>query len=358
MSDIEFLKERGIFSVHATAVMPYHLDEQKKIVVDYDKVTEDKIAKDAALSTVPNIGVPSAFLTYIDPQVTTILFAATNASKLFGAEVRKGSWTDQYMNFPVEEIAGGVTPYSDFTSNVSADVNYSFPSRENFLFQTTLKYGELELETAGKARLQLSSAKQRAAASILARAHNKFYLYGVAGKQVVGALNDPNLNAVLTPISLNGKTTWADKVADTNNTATIANVIFNDIAKVVNEIMGNNAGHVDALTHFVLAVASDRFSYLSIPNAYGSKSALTLLKENFPNMEVIQLPELSTSSGSMLYLSVPELEGEPTAENAFSEKMRLSRVVPDMSYMRQKAIGGTWGCVVRRPSLIARMTGI
>lgn len=358
MSDINFLKERGIFSQYATSVMPYHLDEQKKIVVDYDQMTEEKVAKDAALSSVPNVGIPAPFLTYIDPQVTTILFAATNASKVFGEEVRKGSWTDQFMNFPVEEIVGGVTPYSDFTSNTSADVNYNYPSRENFLFQTTIKYGDREMETAGKARLQLSSAKQRAAASILARAHNAFYLYGVAGKQVVGALNDPNLNAVLTPIALNSKTTWADKLADTNNTATIANVIYADVAKLVNEIMGNNGAYVNNLTHFVLAVAPDRYSYLTIPNAYGNKTALTLLKENYPNMEVLQLPELNTTSGAMLYLTVPELNGEPTAENAFSEKMRFSRVVPDMSYIKQKVIGGTWGCIVRRPSLISRMTGI
>ena len=358
MSDINFLKERGIFSQYAVSVMPYHLDEQKKIVVDYDQMTDEKVAKDAALSSVPSIGLPAPFLTYIDPQVTTILFAATNASKLFGEEVRKGSWTDQFMNFPVEEIVGGVTPYSDFTSNTSADVNYNYPSRENFLFQTTIKYGDLEMETAGKARLQLSSAKQRAAASILARAHNAFYLYGVAGKQVVGALNDPNLNAVLTPISLNSKTTWADKLADTTNTATIANVIYADVAKMVNEVMGNNGAYVNNLTHFVLAVAPDRYSYLTVPNAYGNKTALTLLKENYPNMEVIQLPELNTASGAMLYLTVPELNGEPTAENAFSEKMRFSRIVPDMSYIKQKAIGGTWGCIMRRPSLISRMTGI
>lgn len=355
---IEFLKERGISSPYAGAVMPYHLDANKQIVVDYDKVTPAKMAQDAALSgTVPNIGVPSPFVTYLDPQITTILFAVMNATKLFGEEVRKGSWVDQFMNFPVEEIAGDVTPYSDFTSNVSTDVNYNFPSRENFLFQTTIKYGDRELETAGKARLQLSSTKQRAAASILARAHNKFYLYGVAGKQVIGALNDPNLNASLTPVSVNSKTTWADKTADQGNNATIANIIFNDVAKLVNEVMGNNAGNVDQNTRFVLAVASDRFTYLTIPNSFGL-TAMNLIKSNFPNMEVIQLPELSTASGSMLYLTVPELVGEPTAECAFSEKMRFSRIRQDTTFIEQKAIGGTWGCVVRRPNLVATMTGI
>ena len=358
MNDIEFLKERGISSPYAVGVMPYHIDDQKRVVVEYDKLTDSKIAQDAALSgTVANIGIPSAFVTYLDPQITTTLFAATNATKLFGQEVRKGSWVDQYMNFPVEEIAGDVTPYSDFTSNVSTDVNYNFPSRENFLFQTSLKYGGRELETAGRARLQLASRKQRAAAEIIARAHNKFYLYGVAGKQVVGILNDPNLNAAVTPITVNSKTTWADKVADTNNTAIVANVIFNDIAKLVGEVMGNNGANVDQNTPFVLAVASDRYQYLTMPNQFG-RSALNLLSDNYPNMTVIQLPELTTASGSMMMLVVPELLGEATGECAFSEKMRFSRIKADTTFFEQKAIGGTWGGIVRRPNLIARMSGI
>lgn len=357
-ADIQFLKDRGISSPYAVAVMPHHVDESTKgIVLDYSKLTADKIAQDAAMSSVPNIGVPAALVTYIDPTITTILFGAMNATKLFGEEVRKGSWTDQYMNFPVEEISGDVTPYSDFTDNVSSDVNYSFPSRQNFLFQTTMKYGLRESEVAGKARLELAGAKQRAAASILARAHNRFYLYGVAGKQVIGALNDPNLNASLTPVSVNSKTTWSDKVADTTNAGTVANVIYNDVAKLVNELMGNNAGNVDQNTKFVLAVASDRYSYLQIPNSFGI-TALQMLKSNYPNMEVIQLPELATASGSMLYLSVPELFGEPTAECAFSEKMRMGTVEVKTTSFLQKAFGGTWGCVIRRPNLVSTMTGI
>ena len=357
MNDLQFMKERGISSPYASAVMPYHLEEGKNVVLDLHKLTPAKMAQDAALSTVPNVGVPSAILTYLDPTITTILFAAMNATKLFGEEVRKGSWVDQFMNFSVEEIAGDVTPYSDFTDNTTSEVNYNYPSRENFLFQTSLKYGLRELETAGKARVELSGAKQRAAAQILARAHNRFYLYGVAGKQVIGALNDPNLNAALTPVSVNGKTTWTDKVADQGNTSTISNVIYNDVAKLVSELMGNNAGNVDQNSKFVLAVASDRYTYLTMPNSFGL-TALNLLKNNYPNMEVIQLPELATASGSMLYLTVPELMGERTAECAFSEKMRFGTVETRSTSWQQKAFGGTWGCIVRRPNLISTMTGI
>lgn len=355
-NELNYLKSLGIQSPYAVDVMPYHRDQKGAIVTDYHKLNEQKIAQDAAMSTVKNVGIPSAFVTYLDPQVTTILFAVMNATKLFG-ETKKGDWNDAFMTFPVEEIVGDVTPYSDFTNNVTSDVNYEFPTRENFVFQTAIKYGLREQEHAAKARIEYAGGKQRAAANVLARAHNRFYLYGVANKKIYGALNDPNLNASETPISVNGKTTWSDKTADAGNAATISNVIYNDVAKLVNVMMKTNAGNVDQNTKFVLAIASDRITYLQTPNSFGL-TAMDLLKSNFPNMEVIQLPELSTDAGSMLYLTVPELLGEPTAECAFSEKMRFGNVETYSTHWVQKAVGGTYGCVIRRPNLIVSMTGV
>lgn len=354
--EIQFLADRGVSSPYAVRLMPYERDAQGNIVVNYRGLSDKQIAQDAAMSTAPNVGIPSAYLTYLDPQITTILFAVTNATKLF-SEIRKGTWTDQFANFPVEEIVGDVTPYSDFTNSVSTDVNYNFPTRENFVFDTTLKYGLREQETAGKAKLDYAGSKQRAAANILARAHNRFYLYGVANKQIYGALNDPNLNPSETPVSVNSKTTWAEKVADSNNTPTLSNVLFNDIAKLVTSLVGNNGGNVDNNTPMVLAIASDRYNYLTYTNAFGL-SVLDLIKSNYPNMTIIQLPELSTDAGSMLYLTVPELLGEPTAENAYSEKMRFTNIETYSTSWMQKAVGGTWGCIIRRPNLVATMTGI
>ena len=356
MNDIQRLKELGISSPYAVKVMPYHRDEQNHIVTDYHKLSDAQIAQDAALSTVPNVGVPAAYVTYLDPMVTQILFAVMNATKLYG-ETKKGDWADQYMNFPVTEITGDVTPYSDFTNQVSSDVNSEFPSRQNFLFQTAIKYGDLEESTAAKARLNYAGMKQQAAAEIIARAHNRFYLYGVANKNVYGALNDPNLPESETPVSVNSKTTWADKVADQGNNATISNIIYNDIAKLVNAMMSNNGGNLDQNSPYVLAVASDRYSYLSIPNSFGL-TALQLLKQNFPNMTIIQLPELQTDSGSMLYLTVPTFMGQPSGENAYSEKMRFGRVEVYSTHYVQKAMGGTWGCVIRRPNFVATMLGV
>ena len=45
-----------------------------------------------------------------------------------------------------------------------------------------------------------------------------------------------------------------------------------------------------------------------------------MLKDNYPNLKIIQLPELSTASGEMLYLIAPELFASKTAELAYPKR--------------------------------------
>lgn len=352
MNDFEKAKLKGIGGVNVQGFMSY-TEDSGSIVVDYEQ-TEKRLARDAALQTSVSVGVPSVFTTYIDPQVVPILFGALNASKVM-ADEKKGDRYDKFMTFTVEEYAGKVTPYSDFTGNVSTDVNYEYPVRENFLFQTVIKYGDLEAGIAAKAKLNLVSSKQRAAAYIIGMAHNKFALYGVGGKKIYGMLNDPNLPTSIAPISINSKSTWADKI--TSDPEKGANIIFNDINKLWAQIASNNGGHADQNGRIVLAISNTMSSYLSTPNSFGL-SAIAMLKKAFPLLEVIQLPELSTAAGEMLFMVVPEAMGTETGNTCYSEKYFMGRVIPQLSHYEQKVFGGTWGTVIKRPSMIATMVGI
>lgn len=351
---IELAKRAGISAQAGLKFMAYDADANG-VRVNYDKTLNDmNIARDAAMATAPTVGIPAAALTYIDPTVTTILFGKMAATELF-SEVRKGDWTDKYMEFPVVEMVGNVSPYDDNSDAGSSDMNQEYPVRQNYSFQTMIKYGQREMETGARAGLQVASGKQKSAAFVIQNAHNQFYLYGVKGKQIWGILNDPNLPVSETPISVDSASTWEAKAGKRPDS--IANLIFNDISKLVSSLIGRNAGNVDANTPMRLAIGSKRFGYLTMPNTFG-KTALQLIKENYVNMEVIQLPQLDTAEGSKLYLCVPELAGEATAENAFAEKMRFFEPIRQSSSYTQKAIGSTWGGVVKRPTLVATMTGI
>lgn len=372
MLTIDMLKAQGISTDygHLTRIMPYH-EENGKIVLDPvagRQLAQDcarfhrTMAQDAALTTAANTSFPVFYFTYLDPRIVEVLFGALNAAR-FMAPTKYGSWTDEQAQFAVEEMTGDVTPYADFADNGVTDVNYNFPVRQHFRYQTTLRYGDLETEKAGEAKLSLVARKQNATAQIMARAENKFQLYGVAGKQIYGMLNDPNLNATISPnaIPKTGSTssetlsTWEDKCGQDPDKA--ANYVFNDINDLIVELSEKNEGNFDQQARIILGISPGRFPYLTLPNQYG-KTAAQLLKENYPNIEIVQLPELSTDGGEMLYMIVPEVLGDETGFTAFSEKYRLSRMVPHATSFEQKAFAGTWGCVIRRPSFIARMLGI
>ena len=183
----------------------------------------------------------------------------------------------------------------------------------------------------------------------MARAENAFQLYGVKGMEIYGLLNDPNLPASITPRSIGGNTTWESKIdADPNNASTL---VFNDVNKLIGELMARNGGLIDANTPMILGISNKQL------NNFG-KSALELLKGNYPALTVVQLPELSTISGEMLYLTVPELLGDMTGETAYSRAYMLGRLVPKLSAWEQKATASTFGCVIRRPNLVATMLGV
>ena len=208
--DFELARQKGISSPYAVGFMPYTVKDGR-ITVDY-AAAQRQLAMDSAASTAPNIGAPAALYTYIDPRIVQVLFGVTNASKFF-APNKVGSWEQDFATFEVEEIEGNVSPYNDYADGVTSDVNYNFPSRQIYRYQTTIKYGDLESDKASAAKIPLVSRKQFAAAEIIARAENKFQMYGVKGIQSYGMLNDPNLPEPVSPISTGGKSTWADKVA-------------------------------------------------------------------------------------------------------------------------------------------------
>lgn len=160
----------------------------------------DQLANDAAMVTAANSGVPVEFTSYIDPMVIPILTATRGAREIFG-EAKKGDWTTSYARFQTSEITGEVEAYTDYGQGGASDVNPTFPVRTQYIYQTNIRYGDREVDVASRARLQLAADKQRAAATVIDIASNKFALYGVAGLEIYGLLNDPNLPAAVSSVA-------------------------------------------------------------------------------------------------------------------------------------------------------------
>lgn len=309
----------------------------------------DQLANDAAMVTAANSGVPVEFTSYIDPMVIPILTATRGAREIFG-EAKKGDWTTSYARFQTSEITGEVEAYTDYGQGGASDVNPTFPVRTQYIYQTNIRYGDREVDVASRARLQLAADKQRAAATVIDIASNKFALYGVAGLEIYGLLNDPNLPAAVTTLpNADTKTLWAEKSTKE---------IYEDVLYLFGKMADRGAGHIDANTELVLATSPATQVQLGKATDFNI-SARQMLETYFPRIRFVALPELATAtSGNSILLVAPTIEGLPTAQIGFSEKFRAMRLIPESSSFHQKFVGSSYGTIVYRPFAIGKMTGV
>ena len=309
------------------------------------------LAQDAALITTPNTTVPAEILAYIDPTVVEIMTAPRRAREIF-TEEKKGTWTTPYAKWRRDEYVGSITPYSDYANGVTSDTNSDWQQREQFLYQTTISYGDLELAVSSEAKINLAAAKQKAAAQIMDIAANRFYLLGVANKDIYGILNDPNLPSAITAASVivNGSPTtkWEDKTTTQ---------IYNDILALYAELQTQSQGWIDQATPLKFIISPTMNHFLGVATDYNI-SVLDMLNKYFTNLTVVTLPEMTTGGGELVMMVAPEVNAQKTGVLAFGEKLMAGRVVPDMSSFRQKFTAGTYGGIIHQPFAVAAMTGI
>lgn len=309
----------------------------------------DQLANDAAMVTAANSGIPVEFTSYIDPMVIPILTATRGAREIFG-EAKKGDWTTSYARFQTSEITGEVEAYTDYGQGGASDVNPTFPVRTQYIYQTNIRYGDREVDVASRARLQLAADKQRAAATVIDIASNKFALYGVAGLEIYGLLNDPNLPAAVSPLpNADSKTLWAEKSTKE---------IYEDVLYLFGKMADRGAGHIDANTELVLATSPATQVQLGKATDFNI-SARQMLETYFPKIRFVALPELATETGgTSILLVAPTIEELPTAQIGFSEKFRAMRLIPESSSFHQKFVGSSYGTIIYRPFAIGTMTGV
>lgn len=309
-----------------------------------------RIAQDAALITTPNTTVPAELLAYIDPMVIEILTAPRRAREIFGEE-KKGDWTTPYMKWRVDEMTGKTEPYSDYANGTTSGVNSEWQTRVQYVFQTSITYGDFEVDMSSTAKVNLAASKQRAAANVIDIDQNRFYLLGVAGKEIYGILNDPNLPAAITAgaTGTGGSTKWADKT-------TVQ--IYNDVLALFAQLSEQSSGLIDKDTPLKLCLSPELAVRLGAATDF-NVSVLDMLKRYFTRIDIVTVPELhSMTVGETMFLIAPEVNGQRSGTLAFGEKMRAGRVVPDLSSFRQKFVGTTYGGIVLMPFAFAQMTGM
>lgn len=347
--------------------------EQKGLILPnvkayaFDGVKDDyTLAMDAqaGLQTDPNSAIPAMLTTTIDPDVIRVIFAPLAFADIL-TERQSGTWLDQTRMFPVVEYSGEVSSYGDFNNNGRAGVNMNWPNFQSYVYQTFVSYGEMELERAGLARINYVSELTQSAAWALNQYQNLTYAYGVEGLQNYGILNNPYLSAPITPaIKAAGGTAWFTSGGSPNATA---NEVYNDIAALIQKVIQQNNGNVDANTRMTLALSPSRYQALTFANSFGV-FVEDLLKKGYPNLTVKQAPQYGaqgpsnpngySAAGEFMQLLVDSIQGQKVAYAAYNEKMRAHKIIPDSSSWKQKTSQGTWGTILRMPTGVAGMLGI
>ena len=269
--------------------------------------------------------------------------------EIFGEE-KKGDWTTPYMKWRVDEMTGKTEPYSDYANGTTSGVNSEWQTRVQYVFQTSITYGDFEVDMSSTAKVNLAASKQRAAANVIDIDQNRFYLLGVAGKEIYGILNDPNLPAAITAgaTGTGGSTKWADKT-------TVQ--IYNDVLALFAQLSEQSSGLIDKDTPLKLCLSPELAVRLGAATDF-NVSVLDMLKRYFTRIDIVTVPELhSMTAGENMFLIAPEVNGQRSGTLAFGEKMRAGRVVPDLSSFRQKFVGTTYGGIVLMPFAFAQMTG-
>jgi hypothetical protein len=318
-----------------------------------DAPTRTKLvaAMDAAgpLVTTPNNGIPAMLTNYFDPRVIEVLVAPMNAELLYGA-VQKGDWATNTTTFMVVESTGETATYGDFSENGQSGHNAQFPNRQNYGFQTNTQWGDKQMDVAAKARLNYAQRQQIASALVLRKKENAIFLFGVSGLQNYGAMNDPALIAPVAPTTgaTTGATTWDGKNSDE---------IYADFVLLWKNLIASGGGLINTKSRVKVGIPNITEQNLTKQNNYG-QVLIDRLKLAYPNMTIETIPEFATASGNLVQMIAQDVEGQPTGELAYAERMRAHGVVRHSSYYSEKKSGHAWGAVIYYPNFIEQMLGV
>lgn len=307
------------------------------------KAMDHEIGFDAQpqLVTAANSGILSLFTTYVDPKIIEVLIQPMKAAELYG-EKKIGDWVTDTAAFPVVERTGVSTAYGDYAEGGVSGANVNWPMRQSLHYQVFTRWGQRELERAGKAQIDWANQTNMASVLTLNKFQNKSYLFGISGLQNFGGVNDPSL-----PAGIVATTNWFTAAAD---------VIYTDFLRLVQQMVAQGNGLVDSDTPYRCGISPGNYTNFNKTNIY-NVNVFDQIKKNF-NVTFVTVPEFSTagSGGTELVQLIAEsVEGQRTVDCAFTEKMRAHAMITLDSSWRQKKSQGTWGTIFYQPVFVAAL---
>lgn len=300
----------------------------------------------SVLATVASSSIPYFLANWFDPKLIATLVSPMMAPIIVG-EAQKGDWLTETAQFATIEAEGEVSSYGDYAMSGASNVNANFPSRQNYLFQAFLQYGMREVGRMGLAKIDWASKQMESNALILMKALNLMYFFGQTGLVNYGLLNDPALQP-----SLTATFQWILSASAT------ANTIYQDFVRLFIQLQAQSNGVIQMDSPMVVGCSPQIAPVLTEVTQYNTNSVRKLLEENFPNLRIETAVEYGppiNTAGNLVQLICESIDGQRTAECAFSTKMMAHNMIVAESSWRQKRVSGGYGTIIYRPYAIASM---
>ena len=288
--------------------------------------------------TVANAGVPALLTTFLSPKWIEILTAPMRTAEAF-QEKQFGDRSTTNIAIPTFELYGSTSSYGDFNDNGMSNHNENYEFRQPYAYQTNIKIGEVAEEVAAAARFSLVEREIAATTLTLNKTQNYVYLYGVSGLKNYGILNDPSL----LPDAVGANWATLDSLG-----------LYGQVLKLFSQLVSQSNGLVTEIDKMTLTLSPSMNALLLQSNMYGL-NAMKYIKDNFPNIKIVSIPEYKTQAGEKVQLVLDEYMGQPTVHLGFVDKLRTHRVEVKTSGFLQKRSQSTIGAIVYYPIFVSNM---
>ena len=307
-------------------------------------------------------GTPQYLTTIWTTKQFEVITRATVFDKI-SHSFQQGMFGITNIKIPIVSYASNPALYSDFSVQGDSSININWADRQIVNYERTLIYGDLAVSQMSMGKIDYIN-QLRAGMLRQVKLHQDaigFYGYS-ANMEIFGLLNDPSLSATLTAGNKAGG------AGESPSTLWQYGSFFENIADVISVYeaivarAGGNLGYDEKCT---LLLPPAVWGYLLFTSPLGNITVKEWLRENFPNMEILQAPLLqgtgtpigSTIANQMVMI-FDTVEGQPCLLNAYATLYNSHGVVRLASSYQEKISYALGGAIVSNAIGIQIMQGI
>lgn len=304
-----------------------------------------------------NMNLPYQFLTKTKPGVLEQLFQPMTAEMLVGPMEKVVDWAQtQYQVFYMS-MAGDVDTYSDYAAPKTVDNDLDWYNVAHYRLHVGATYGTLEQAQYNQMGIDIANKKVNRAIFLLRQKMNQLFWYGY---QVGDQPSDRDIQGILNNSTLNNVISLTDKIGGANYDIDKAVKFF---GKVYETLIIQTGSLVTLDTAVNIGVPTAVYSTLnSLYNKYSNTNFMGVIKNSFPNINIILCPELNKSieSKDSIVAIVPEIPGsmEKTGILGFSEEALFSMTTRNLDATYEKVSSGLCGFICYQPAGVVRFKDV